>query len=382
MPRDDQPAVLYVDDEPANLRVFEANFRGRFNLILRGSGAEALELFAERPHQIGVLVSDQRMPDMSGVQLLEQVRGFAPETARMIITAYSDLQAVLSAVNRGQVSRYFIKPWVREELVNAFEDALRIFSLQGRLRDIEVRLLHSERLAALGQVSAGIAHELMNPVAYVTQNVAHLQAGLRTVESYLRAALAERPSEEVGAVLEDLPGMLGDLEKGARHIREVALNVRSQARGEDLEQSCELAELVPFAVKLCSVEVSRRARVSLSGSPARVALGPVKLTQVLLNLLVNAAQAIPPERTGLIEICWREEDEKTLRLQVRDDGQGIPPELREKVFEPLFTTKPTGVGTGLGLAICRELVRSAGGEIRLQSQLGEGTTVELFLLKG
>src|SRR5216684_1320865 len=113
MPPDESPAVLYVDDEPINLRVFEANFRTKFRVLTCQSASEALAILGTRAQEIGILISDQRMPNMTGVELLERTREIAPDVQRMVITAYSDMQAVMDAVNRGQVSRYFVKPWVK-----------------------------------------------------------------------------------------------------------------------------------------------------------------------------------------------------------------------------------------------------------------------------
>jgi len=374
-------AVLYVDDEPINLRVFDANFRARFKVLTCLSGREALELIAQRGPEIGILLSDQRMPEMTGVELLEKAKAVAPDIQRMIITAYSDMQAVMDAVNRGQVSRYFVKPWVREELASVLEDVLRIHGLRARLREIERRMLHSERLAAIGQISAGIAHELMNPVAYMSQNIGALRGELETLSKFIKPLLKAHPDKAVRETLDELPALLQDVETGAKHIRQVALGIKAQARGEDEESTTDLADVVGFAVKLASSEVRSHARLKVNGESRKVKGGQVKLTQVLLNLIVNGAQAMEGlGRPGLIEISWAERDGKVV-ASVHDNGCGIPATLLEKVFEPLFTTKPVGVGTGLGLAICRDLMRGMGGDITLKSEVGVGTAIELTLLK-
>src|SRR5262249_32732243 len=154
---DDSPAILYVDDEPLNLRVFEANFKNRFRIVTCESGLAALDMLPNIG-EVGLLIADQRMPELTGVQLLEKARELLPESQRMLLTAFSDIQAVMDAVNRGQVNRYFVKPWIREEMLAALDDMMRIYMLQVRLREMEARLLKSERLAAIGQVSAGVAH--------------------------------------------------------------------------------------------------------------------------------------------------------------------------------------------------------------------------------
>lgn len=374
---DATPVVLYVDDEPINLRVFEANFRSRFRTVTCKSGQEALALLTQRAQEVAVVISDQRMPGMSGVEFLEQARSVAPDVRRMLITAYSDMQAVMDAVNRGQVVRYFVKPWSKDELGAAIEDAVGIFRLQTQLRDIQARMLHSERLAVLGQVSAGIAHELMNPVSYVTQNVATLRREFETLAGFL---VQRGLHAEVRQTLEELPSILSDLETGAQHIRRVALAVRSQAHGEDQEAITAVHEVAELAVKIARAEVGQRARVQTRGEPMMVRLGPVKLSQVLINLILNAAHAIPDERQpGLIDVTWRAAEDHHAHVYVRDNGHGMPADVLSRAFEPLFTTKPAGTGTGLGLPICKSIVEAAGGSIRLSSAVDEGTTVELTL---
>ncbi|NNB85592.1 response regulator [Corallococcus exiguus] len=373
----DLPAVLYVDDDALNLRVFDANFGQRFRIFRCSSPNEALALLEQRRLEIGVVLSDQRMPGMTGVELLERARTIAPDAKRMLVTAYADMQAVIDAVNRGQVTRYFVKPWDRAELLAALEDALKIARLELRIREVEGRMMKSERLATLGQVTAGIAHELMGPVGYLTQNVSSLQRDMERVVQYVSRHLATDPDAEVSSTIEDLPSLIKDLSEGAGHLRGVALGLRAQARGEDMEATADVAEVVSFAVKLARAEVRDRARLSSNGEPLRIVFGPVKLCQVLLNLIVNAAQAMEGTgRPGRIDVRWDARDEEVV-LTVSDNGCGIPVALQEKVFQPMFTTKPVGIGTGLGLSICRELVMQFGGQLRLSSTPGEGTEIEL-----
>ena len=240
-------------------------------------------------------------------------------------------------------------------------------------------MLSAERLAALGQVSAGVAHELMGPVAYVTQNIATLRTYLERLGDYLRRQLEVAPARGVADVLADLPALLDDIASGADHVREVAMGLRAQARGEDLETTAELSEVVTFATKLARVQVRDRARLSTEGEPVRVVGGPVKLTQLLLNLIINAGQAMEGTGcAGLIELSWKVREADVV-LVVADNGCGIPEELLQKVFQPLFTTKPVGVGTGLGLGICRDIVHQIGASLRLTSRQGQGTQVEVVL---
>lgn len=375
--------VLYVDDEPVNLRVFTANFKNRFPIVTASSGEDALKLIAESPQSYGVLISDQRMPGMSGVELLERAREIEPGIARMMVTAYADVQVAADAVNRGQVARYFVKPWRKEEVISALEDAFRIVRLERQLRDIQAQMLQRERLATIGQVSAGIAHELLNPVSYLSQNVQLMKADLDELRELLPAdTLPKRAAQ----LLVDFPQMLGDLEVGAKHVRQIALGMRAQARGDDDESSSELEDVVGFAVKLAKAQARPRAAIKVEGNAVRVRGGQVRLCQVLLNLLVNASQALdelpppltPGARTPTLDVTWRVEEE-LVSLEVKDNAPGIPADVLPRIFEPLFTTKRGRQGTGLGLPICKEIVESVGGALSVSSTVGVGTVVEVRL---
>lgn len=385
MHMDERPWVVYVDDEPINLRVFEANFKERFRLKTFQTAAQALDFVLQHGPEVGVLITDQRMPEMTGVQLLEKVKHAAPDSQRMMLTAFADMQAMSDAVNLGQVTRYFGKPWSKEELARALEDALKIFELTGQMRAVQARMVQSERLATLGQVSAGVAHELMNPVSYLLQNLGNLRGELADVTQKLGPVLREHPVPGMPESLESLPQLLDDLEQGAKHIREVAQGIRNQSRAQEAEPSStstDLARAASFAVKIARAEVGRRARLASDTQPIQVRGSEVKICQVILNLIINASHAMEGTgRPGLIEVRWAKQGD-LVTLQIIDNGSGIPPENLPRVFERFFTTKAPGVGTGLGLAICRELVESMGGTITITSTVGRGTTVEVKLKLG
>jgi two-component system, NtrC family, sensor kinase len=380
MHMDERPWVVYVDDEPINLRVFEANFKERFRLKTFQTAAQALEFVIQHAPEVGVLITDQRMPEMTGVQLLEKVKHAAPDSQRMMLTAFADMQAMSDAVNLGQVTRYFGKPWSKEELAGALEDALKIFELTTRMRSVQARMVQSERLATLGQVSAGVAHELMNPVSYLLQNLGTLRSELTDMAQKLGPVLREHPLPGVPESLETLPQLLDDLEQGAKHIREVAQGIKNQSRGQEVDSAAtDLARAASFAVKIARAEVGRRARLASDSQPIQVRGSEVKLCQVILNLIINASHAMEGTgRPGLIEVRWSKQGDSVI-LQIIDNGSGISPENLPRVFERFFTTKAPGVGTGLGLSICRELVESMGGTINITSTVGRGTTVEVKL---
>src|SRR4051794_16779011 len=179
------PRVLFVDDDEENLLVAEAVCGDDFSVLTARSGAEALSLM--RSHEVGVIISDQRMPEMTGVELLEKVQAEFPDTVRLLVTAYSDISAAIDSINRGQVRRYLRKPWEPEELKAEISDALERYLTQRRVRELERRLIQTERVYALGIVAAGIGHELRNPISWISTNLQHSLSELEELGNALRA---------------------------------------------------------------------------------------------------------------------------------------------------------------------------------------------------
>src|SRR5262245_2552331 len=148
------PKILYIDDEPANLIVLEAACGDEFEVLTATSGKEGLELLAR--HEVAVLLSDQRMPEMSGVEVLEAAHAMRPDTVRVLITAYSDINEAVAAINRSRVERYLRKPWQPEELRVALRDAVSTYETRMKLQALERRVVETERVYALGVVASGI----------------------------------------------------------------------------------------------------------------------------------------------------------------------------------------------------------------------------------
>lgn len=231
------------------------------------------------------------------------------------------------------------------------------------------QLAASERLATLGQVAAGIGHEINNPSAYVLSNLGYIREQLVALRQGLPVDLAELEQ----AVL--------DAREGALRISDIVRDMRSLARMDDEAGGWfELNEAIRSALRIARVETTRRAIVQadlLDGLEVRGSPGPV--SQVFVNLLVNAAQALEGWQGARKEIritCRRETDRAI--IEVSDTGPGIPPELLPRLFQPFFTTKGS-TGTGLGLSISRNIVRRFGGDIEVSSVPGDGTVFTVSL---
>jgi PAS domain S-box-containing protein len=235
---------------------------------------------------------------------------------------------------------------------------------------LEMQLVQADRLAALGTLAAGVAHEINNPLAYVILN-------LEWVARKLPAA-AEDPESLAG-----LMTLLEEARQGAQRVSTIVRELRSFSRAdEETRRRVDLATVVKSAIKITGHEIRHRARVSTSFDPVRaVWANEARLEQVVINLLMNAAQAVPETRAehNEIRVTVREDAEGRAVLEVADNGEGIPAEVLARVFDPFFTTKPVGVGTGLGLSICHGIVTSLGGQIAAYSEPGEGATFRIAL---
>lgn len=267
-----------------------------------------------------------------------------------------------------------------------------------RLRSSQLALVQSEKMASLGQMVAGLVHEINTPLGYVRNNVEMTRAALddarRLLGLYERVTAAlygrdggppadlpdlldeiRRLSARVDAsALEDLRGLLDDSVHGVEQIGELVANLKDFSRLDQARtQVAEVDALIASALRITQ-HLTRKRGIEVvheSGGTAEIECAPAQINQVLLNLIGNAAQAIEHER-GRIVIRTQALDGRAMIL-VEDNGKGIAEEHLARIFDPFFTTKPVGQGTGLGLAISYQIVEQHGGQIRAQSRPGVGT---------
>jgi PAS domain S-box-containing protein len=235
---------------------------------------------------------------------------------------------------------------------------------------MEVKLLEADRLTALGVLSAGVAHEINNPLAYVLLNLEYLKRELPKA--------AADPSR-----IEALMVRVQDACHGADRVASIVRDLRTFARGEETaRQPVSLEAVIEAAVNIAYPEMRTRARLERRYQTVPAVDGNAgRLEQVFLNLLLNAAQAFTEDSDpseNLIRVSLRSEGDAVV-AEVADNGPGVAPELLGRIFDPFFTTKPVGVGTGLGLPICRGIVQTHGGEITVDSKPGAGAVFTLSL---
>jgi signal transduction histidine kinase len=379
------PLVLYVDDERGNRVVFETSMKAEFNLKVAADPLAALEIL--EGNDVAVIVTDMRMPTMSGEELLRIAKEKWPQTIRMVVTAYSDIDPILRAINEGLVARYIIKPWVRTELMQVLRWATEAWVLGRDSAAVHRRLMETERLATLGSISGMLVHDLKQPLMSLAVN-AELLRELAEYAPVLRQALEHVALPEKSHLVEmidELGQVTDDIKTSIEHLNDLITSLRGFSAQRRADPSVPVATdplpILRHAMSVCQeLAVKVRAQIGYEGPRElpRVRIPPTELTQVLINLVANGAQAVAARGApnGKVSIMAREAD-GMLTIEVKDDGVGMTNDVLKRVGTPFFTTRAQG--TGLGLAQCQRLIGTAGGRLRIESEPGKGTTVTISL---
>jgi two-component system NtrC family sensor kinase len=398
--------VLVVDDVDANLVAMEAFLSGLdCEVVVARTGDEALRSLLKR--EFAVLLLDVQMPEMDGYEVAEYARGHPAtrDVPIIFLTAATHTEeSVLRGYGTGAVDYLFkpLNPTVLRSKVRVF---LELFASRREIARAKIRLEHANaellrtnddlssayrdlrkthtqlvqaaKMASLGELVAGVAHEINNPLAFV---LSHLDTARKNLAE-LRPELSGKLSTESVERWERADARLGEMHIGLDRIRELVVKLRTFSRLDEGERKTVSArECVESVLKILGhrlvsgVVVHRHfAEVDL------VDCFPSLINQALLNLVANALDAI--QERGTITIST-ESDAGGFSFAVADTGGGIPEAFRERVLEPFFTTKPVGHGTGLGLSITCSIVQKHGGTLELRSDANRGTTAVVRIPQG
>lgn len=369
--------VLYVDDDAPNLVVFEAACGSEFEVLTAESGAAALEIM--RRQEVAILLTDQRMPGTSGVELAAKVRDEFPETIRLLITAYADLDSAIDAINWGQVHKYLRKPWDIRELKQTLYESCDLHRMNREMSDLRRRLLETERVYAIGVVSASISRELTRPIGHLTEALAAARQSVATAATSLAAKVPD--PRQARARIDAADGDLANTQLFANRVLELLRGIDLPLRRPgDKSEKVALGEVIRLTLQVLRGEFRTRAHIKLDVKAVPFVEGSsASLGQVILNLLVNALQSFPPGS--------RPENLVTLRMfthdglvcvEVEDNGIAIPAESLARLFEPLTNRDPSS-GNRLGLAISKRIVEELGGRIEAEHPAEGGTRLRLLL---
>lgn len=425
--------ILVVDDEPINREVLRQQLTARgYEVAEAADGLQAVEAL-QQGLTPDIMLLDVMMPHMSGYEVLTEVRKSQPESALpvVLLTAKNREQDLIEGFERG-ASDYVTKPFSKAELLARVAHHLRLVITTRRLaeellerqrlegtvenlrtlRDREVRelarlrdessrleadvkllrehLLQGEKLAGLGQLVAGVAHELNNPIGYIGQAQESL---LEFFETFVRRlergddarALAGAKAE--AASMLELAGFVGT---GAQRLRDISSALRNYARSDrELMLGVHLEEVVDEALVILSKRLKMHQVHVEIGDVPELRCHRSHVGQVIVNFLSNAGDELDTireqrgqsfEGTILVRAVTETRGVPGVLICVEDSGRGVPPELATKIFETFFTTKPAGKGTGLGLAICTEIAAEHEGELHVaRSERLGGASFELWI---
>ncbi len=376
----DRPTVLVADDEPAMVRFISSQIQTHYRVIEAVDGGEAVQKALE--HHPDIILLDMNMPEKDGLQVCRELRA-DPSTQKIpivLITARADEETKLASLSAG-ANDFLSKPFSVAELYVRLRNLVQSHHYQqtltrqnrsladaiDQLKETETQLVQTAKIASLGRMSAGIIHEINNPLNFAT-------TGLYT----LKAKGKLLPSEHQGEYAE----ILKDIDDGLKRVRNIVTDLRTFTHpdGGQLDD-VEASEIVASAIRFLSNEWRDKVKITVDIPEQQTVPGNKnRLIQVVLNLLQNAIDALQKREAGsdapAIAIRGEVSDDKSLIL-IRDNGEGIPKENLDKIFDPFFTTKDVGQGMGLGLSICYRIVKESGGQILVKSETGKFTEFTL-----
>lgn len=401
--------VIVDDDREVRLSLQEILAESGYEAHTFDNGDDALSYLVGQGADL--VLTDIRMPGMNGMELLDSILAVKADIPVILMTAFADIDMTVMAIKIGAFD-FIFKPYDVGYMLKSVEKGvtfrrLRLAELQHHEdleRAVEARtcelqkahalLLQNEKMALVGQIAAGVAHEINNPLGFISCNLESLRKFSERVLVFLMAqseSIAKYcPSEEltridelrtkahINRIVDEIPEMVAESLEGVGRIKEIVSNLKGFARIDDKEFiAASINDIINKALNIVRNELKYVATmVTDFGDISPLKCLPNQLAQVYMNLLVNAAQAI--EGHGEIRIrTWQEEG--NVFVSISDSGCGIPDEVKGHIFEPFFTTKDVGKGTGLGLPICYDIIHKHSGEIQVSSIVGTGTTFTIRL---
>jgi len=372
-------AVLYVDDEEKSLKYFARAFEDSFRIFTATNANDGLKLFEEHKEDLGVLMTDQRMPGNKGVWLLERARQTRPQIIRILATAYADMDAAISAINSGAIYKYITKPWDPPALENMLKRALEFFIVR-RERDVLLReklsVLHhmmiADRIVSLGLLATGLSH--------------HIRNSLVAVKTFLD--LAPTKLKEETLELDNLrnPDFWKDYYRSVQAQVEKINNLLKDLWSASEKPSFEFKDTVHLQVVIADVLAGLQDKLSSRNIAVDVRI-PDGLPELkvdlpkfsrLFELLIEDEMVSLPAGSQ-VSISARAVKAGEVRIEVRDNGPGLPEEALRLIFDPFVVRSDSPMEYGIKLMACFFIVHHHGGTIIAQSQEGKGTHFMLRL---
>ncbi len=377
--------ILIVEDNQDMREFIAFQLQGEYRVLKAANGVEGVYLAYEALPDL--IVSDVMMPEKDGYQLCREIRS-DPHTMHIpivLLTARADMSMKIEGLEHG-ADDYLTKPFNAQELRAKIKSLLALRGLEreiqkrnealeaalAELKTTQSQLVQSEKMAGLGLLVAGMAHEINNPINFAKNSLAILERAWRELKPLLDQK--ESPHEAV----EDLEASVGIVKTGVERTEQIVTQLKIFVRkDQNLQVQTPIQEGLESTIHLIRHTLGTQVVLHTDfQSTGLVSMIPGQLNQVWMNLLQNAVQAVGT--SGEIWVSSRDH-EHVASVSVRDSGVGIKKEHLAKLFEPFFTTKPVGQGTGLGLSVSYQIIQDAGGRIEVKSEEGRGAEFTVFL---
>jgi len=395
--------VLIIDDDDGDRMLLR---RVLASSGLNASIVEAIDAQAGLAHlkdeHFDFAFCDYLLPDDNGLAVLGAARAAGIATPIIMLTGHGDERLAVDLIKAGANDYLHKGKLTAETLLHSLTQVKRLhkaeqecIEAERRLEEANKQLLHSEKMAALGQMAAGVAHEINNPVSYVSSNLDTLQSYLsvllRVIDHYVEAepqltgsdavltpARELRQQLDLDYIRQDVADLMRESKEGITRVRQIVADLKSFSHVDDQAPlPADLHRGLESTLNIVHNELKYKAEVIKEyGDIPSIECRLPQLNQVFMNLLVNAAHAIEGHGTIWIRTGT---DQQYLWVEIEDTGKGIAPEHLARIFEPFFTTKPVGQGTGLGLSISYSIVAKHGGHISVSSVVGKGTRFRVCL---
>ena len=375
--------VLFVDDDRLILSAVQRLvFDEPYRAVFAANGSQALEVMESET--VSVVVTDMVMPEMDGLTLLDWVQAEYPDTIRVMLSAVSDTDSLVEAINRGSVYRYIVKPWHAEDFKITVRQAVEYFDIQEErnrlLADLESanqllrariqqrtdQLMDLYNQAEIGKYASQIVHNLNSP----------LQAIFGALELSKMAVHRDPPDRSEILVL------LERIDQRATHLAEIVRTILFQARDEHHHERLDLNTILVDEMAFFELDAAFKKkiqhRLDLDPSLPPIMGNATQIKQIIHNLVSNAVDAMASSPEKVLTVATATQGDRA-HIVISDTGEGIAPAHLQDLFSPNFTTKPPGQGTGLGLASVRTMVNAYGGDVLVQSMPEKGTTFTVRL---
>jgi len=378
---------LIADDDRANREILKAVLEKKgYSVTAFSDGKGALEALKSNSGY-AVAILDWMMPFYNGIDICKYFNNSGKiDTYLILLTSKHEPSDIIAGLNSG-ANDYIVKPFDSQELYARVGVGLRMFNLQRHVSEYALKmeklaneraqqLIHADRLSTIGMLSAGMAHEINNPLSFIEGNIKYFSDCWPTIKGALEYAKVKNTGDvdNINMCLEEFEDVINGIQNGISRITKIVNGLKLYSHNSHSEKkTCNLFDIIDQSLELCKNRLKYGIHINFERNldDAQVFVDIQQMEQVFVNLLVNAADALETTADAKIDISIKR-DVGTVKIYVEDNGPGFSDAVIGKIFNPFYTTKEPGKGTGLGLSICQGIIEAHQGKILAENRVPNG----------